>query len=189
MSEKYGTSGSTNNADRSTGDGFPKLFINASRSTGGENILATKNIPFEIIKPSIHHVSVEGATVTGQMRTVSTQSISGFEIPYVDKGFEDVILNTNNYLDSTRAIFSKVNEDRKLNSIEGNKSLAELFLSSTDTWVLKLNLIDVVFTLSNRVNAEVDDYATDPRVNAFEDLVHVHASLKRHLGIQHLQLK
>ena len=173
MSEKYGASGSTDNADRSTGDGFPKLFINASRSTGGENITATKNIPFEIIKPSIHHVSVEGTTITGQMRTVSTQSISGSEIPYVDKGFEDVILNTNNYLDSTRAIFSKVNEDRKLNSIEGNKSLQlRLFLSSTDAKLspqIELNRCSV-YAVSNRVNAEVDDYATDPRVNTlFED--------------------
>ena len=53
-------------------------------------------------------------SISGQIRTITTQSISGNEIPYVNAGFEDVVLNANNFLDSPRAVFSKVNEDRKL---------------------------------------------------------------------------
>jgi len=169
MSEKFGSTGSSNNIDRSTGIGLPKLFLNTSKSTGGDNVKATKNIPFEIIKPSIHNVTVEGTSLSGQIRTVTTQSISGNEIPYVNAGFEDVVLNTNNFLDSPRAVFSKVNEDRKLDSIEGNKSMQmRLFLGTTNTKLspqIELNRCSV-YMASNRVNSEITNYATDPRVNS-----------------------
>ena len=172
MSEKFGTIGINDNADRSTGVGFPKLFLNSSRSAGGNNVKATKNIPFEIIKPSIHNVTVEGTSLSGQIRTVTTQSISGNEIPYVNAGFEDVTLNVNNYLDSPRAVFSKVNEDRKLDSIEGNKSMQmRLFLGTTNSKLspqIELKRSSV-YLVSNRVNSEVINYATDPRVNTLFD--------------------
>ncbi len=170
MSEKFGTIGSVDNADRSVGTSFPKLFINGSKSTGGSNVKATKNIPFEIIKPSIHNITVEGTSLSGQIRTVTTQSISGNEIPYVNAGFEDVVLNSNNYLDTPRAVFSKVNEDRKLGSIEGNKSMQmRLFLGTTNSKLspqIELQRCSI-YAVSNRVNSEVTNYATDPRVNTF----------------------
>ena len=169
MSEKLGTIGINDNADRSVGTSFPKLFLNRSKATGGNNVKASKNIPFEIIKPSIHNVTVEGTSLSGQIRTVTTQSISGNEIPYVNAGFEDVVLNTNNFLDSPRAVFSKVNEDRKLNTIEGNKSMQmRLFLGTTNTKLspqIELQRCSI-YAISNRVNSEVTDYATDPRVNS-----------------------
>ena len=169
MSEKYGTSGQSDNADRSSStSGFPKLFIGATDSTGGSNIQATKNIPFEIIKPSVHGITPEGTTITGQIRTTTSQSISGNEIPYINVGFEDVTLNENNYLDSSRAIFSKVNEDRKLSSVEGNKSFQmKLSLGTADTRLSPQ--IDLercsIYTVSNRVNSKILNYAEDSRVN------------------------
>ena len=65
MSEKYGSLGINNNADRSTGQSFLKLFIGGSKSTGGETVTATQNIPFEMIKPSIHNIAVEGTSILG----------------------------------------------------------------------------------------------------------------------------
>jgi len=169
MSEKFGTIGVNDNADRSSGIGFPKLFLNSSKSTGGDNVKASKNIAFEIVKPSIHNITVEGTSLSGQIRTVTTQSISGNEIPYVNAGFEDVVLNANNFLDSPRAVFSKVNEDRKLGSIEGNKSMQmRLFLGTTNTKLtpqIELQRCSI-YAISNRVNSEISDYATDPRVNS-----------------------
>ena len=168
MSQKYGSIGATNNADRSTGQGLPKLFIGGSKTTGGEKIKATQNIPFEMIKPSVHNISVEGTSITGQIRTITSQSISGTEIPYINNGFEDITLNANNYLDSPRAIYSKVNEDRKLDFIEGNKSLQmRLFLNTTNTKLspqIELQRCNI-YTTSNRVNNEIADFATDSRVN------------------------
>ena len=168
MSEKFGTIGINDNDDRSDNVGFPKLFLSTTKSGGGDNIRATKNIPFEIIKPSIHNITVEGTSLSAQLRTVTTQSISGNEIPYVNAGFEDVVINSNNYLDSPRAVFSKVNEDRKLDSIEGNKSMQmRLFLGTTNTKLTPQIELDrcSIYAISNRVNSEVTNYATDPRVN------------------------
>jgi hypothetical protein len=169
MSQKYGTSGQSANADRSSSAaGFPKLFIGASDSTGGENVKATKNIPFEIIKPSIHSITPEGTTVTGQIRTTTSQSISGNEIPYINFGFENVTLNENNYLDSSRAIFSKVNEDRRLNSVEGNKSFQmRLSLGTANSKVSPQIDLEraVIYAISNRVNSKILNYAEDSRVN------------------------
>jgi hypothetical protein len=169
MSEKHGTSGQSANADRSSlTSGFPKLFIGATDSTGGSNIQATKNIPFEIIKPAVHGITPEGTTITGQIRTTTSQSISGNEIPYVNVGFEDVTLNENNYLDSSRAIFSKVNEDRKLSSVEGNKSFQmKLSLGTADSRLSpQIDLTRAqIYTISNRVNSKILNYAEDSRVN------------------------
>ena len=172
MSKKYGTIGSSDNPDRSVDSPYPKLFIASSKTTGGDNVKATQNLPFEIIKPVIHNLTVEGTTVSAQVRTVSSQSISGTEIPYANKGFEDVTLNTNNYFDSPRAIYSRVNEIAKLDSIEGNKSLQmRIFLGTTNSHVspcIDLQRSNLI-TISNRVNSVVSNFATDPRVKTIVD--------------------
>ena len=178
MSQKYGNGnvnalGSTNNPDRSSNSPYNKLFIGGKKTAGGFNVKATQNIPFEGVKPLVHNMTVEGTTLTAQIRTITSQSISGQEIPYVNAGFEDVSLNQNNYFTSPRAIFSKENEDAKLTSLEGNKSLQmRMFLGTTNTLVSPQ--IDLercsLETFSNRINSEITDYATDPRVNTlFED--------------------
>ena len=123
MSQKYGNGninalGQTNNADRSVNTSFNKLFIGGKKTTGGFNVTATQNIPFEGVKPLVHNMTVEGTTLTAQIRTTTAQSISGSEIPYVNAGFEDISLNQNNYFTSPRAIYSKENEDAKLTALK-----------------------------------------------------------------------
>ena len=69
-------------------------------------------------------------------RSTTTTGISGNEIPFVDNGFESIVLNKPNFLSTPRAIFSKVNEDQKLTNVPGNKSMTlRLFLNSVDTRV------------------------------------------------------
>ena len=178
MTQKYGNGntnalGPDNNADRSLNTPFKKLFIGGKKTTGGSNVKATQNIPFEGVKPNVHNMTVEGTTLTAQIRTTTSQSISGTEIPYVNAGFEDVALNQNNYFTSPRAIFSKENEDAKLTALTGNKSLQmRMFLGTTNPMVSPQ--IDLercsLETFSNRINSEISNYATDARVNTlFED--------------------
>ena len=178
MSQKYGNGninalGQTNNADRSVNTSFNKLFIGGKKTTGGFNVTATQNIPFEGVKPLVHNMTVEGTTLTAQIRTTTAQSISGSEIPYVNAGFEDISLNQNNYFTSPRAIYSKENEDAKLTALTGNKSLQmRMFLGTTNSLVSPQ--IDLercsLETFSNRINSEITNYATDARVNTlFED--------------------
>jgi hypothetical protein len=163
---------SSNGSDRSTGTGFPKLYLNKTKSTGGYNIKATQNIPFELITPMVQNVTVRGTSLSGELRTITGQSISGTEIPFVDNGFETISLNKTNYLDSSRIIASKVNEDANLTNLPGNKSLnMRLLLNTTDsrlTPVIDTQRINVI-TTSNRVNNVITDYATDNRVNSISD--------------------
>jgi len=146
--------------------GWGKRYLSSTKSTGGKNIRATQNIPFETITPMVQNLTVRGTTVTGEMRTTTAQSMSGSEIPWIDNGYEPVALNDSNYMDTPRLIGSQVNENARLNNVPGNKSMnLRLFLNTTNS---KLSpMIDgqrtSVICTSNRVNKEITNYATDKR--------------------------
>ena len=164
MSEKF----NSDNDDRSNDVGYPKLYVGATKSAGGTKIKATQNMPFEIITPIVQNVTTRGTSISAEVRTVTGQSISGGEIPYVDNGFEPLVINTPNYLNSTRLICSKVNEDAKLTNIEGSKSLQmRLNMVTTDSRVSPVIDGQRVSTIlsSNRVNSAITDFANDSRVN------------------------
>ena len=164
--------GSVTGTGRSTDIGHPTLYLNSTKSTGGYNVKATQNIPFEIITPSIQNVTVEGTSLTAELRTTTSKSLSGNELPYLDTGFESIALNQANYLDSPRMIASKVNEDAKLLTITGQKSMnMRLLMNTTDTRVSPVidgQRVSVVLT-SNRANSIITNYATDARVNVIEN--------------------
>ena len=168
MSEKF----NSDNDDRSNDVGWPKLFAQESKSTGGFEIKATQNMPFEIITPNVHNMTVSGTSIKGEIRTITGQSISGKEIPFIDVPFEPIAFNKANYMDSTRLICSKVNEDYKLANIEGGKSLQmRLNLSTLNaniSPVLDAQRINTILS-SNRVNNVIQNYATDSRANTLFD--------------------
>ena len=157
-----------NNDDRSNDSGYPALYLNQTKSAGGYNVTATQNMPFEVITPIIQNVTVRGTTISGEIRTTTSQSMSGNEIPYVDNGFEAITLNELNYLDSPRMIASKINENDKLANIPGSKSMnLRLFMNTVDSRVSPVidgQRVSVILT-SNRVNNIIENYATDRRVN------------------------
>ena len=164
MSEKF----NSDNDDRSNDVGHPKLYVGESKSSGGSKIKATQNMPFEIITPIVQNVTVRGTSLSAEVRTITGQSISGNEIPYVDAGFEPLVVNKPNYLDSTRLIASKVNEDARLTTIEGSKSMQmRLNMVTTDSRVSPVVDGQRVSTIlsSNRVNSEISNFATDSRAN------------------------
>ena len=170
MSTKFDNNGS--NDDRSNDTGFPKLFLNNNKSAGGYQIRASQNMPFEVIRPVIHNVSVEGTTITGELRTTTATSFSGTEIPWIDNGFEPITINQTNYLTTPRTIASQINATNLLTNFTGEKSLQlRLFLNTSDSRVSPV--IDAqrcsVITTSNRVNNVIKDFATDNRVNSVID--------------------
>ena len=164
MSEKF----YSGNDDRSVDTGNGKLYINQTKSSGGLNIKATQNMPYEIITPIVHNLTVAGTTLNAEMRSITSRSLSGTETPFVDNGFESVTVNEANYLNTARMIASKVNEDEKLNQIPGNKSLnMRLLLNTMDSHVSPVidgQRTSIILT-SNRVNDVIKDYATDDRVS------------------------
>jgi len=158
--------------DRSTDIGFPKLYFNQTKSCGGFEIKATQNMPFEIITPIVHNLTVTGTTISAEVRTTSAPGISDSHVPYIDQGFESITIGETNYLTTPRAIYSKVNEDERLDNIEGNKSLQiRVSLGTVDprlSPVLDAQRICTILT-SNRVNDIVTNYATDSRVKTIAD--------------------
>ena len=168
MSEKF----NVNNDDRSNDVGFPQLFVGQTKSSGGYDIRATQNMPFEVITPVVQNLTVKGTAITGEVRTTTGKSMSGNEIPYLDAGYEAIALNESNYMTSPRLIASKINEDAKLATLPGSKSMnMRLFLNTTDSRVSPVidgQRVSTILT-SNRVNDVIGDYITDPRVNSLTD--------------------
>ena len=159
----------TDGTDRTTSSGWPKLYNKSTKSSGGNDIRATQNMPFEIITPMVQNVTVPGTTLTGMIRTVSGKSISGNEIPFADKGWETVALNAQNFVDTPRVICSEVNQNNKLTALPGSKSFQlSIQLASSDTKIspiIDTQRINTILT-SSRVNSIIDDYATDKRGNS-----------------------
>ena len=164
-----------NGIGRSTGESFPILYAGETKSAGGNNALATQNIPFEIIKPTIQNTTVPGTNIITEVNTVSGVSLDGNEIPYIEQGFEPVTINQNNYLSTPRIIASKVNEDNKLSALPGNKSLNMKVnlqtVNSRISPVIDTQRMSAVL-ISNRVDSPVGvgSFASDNRVkSAFDD--------------------
>ena len=164
---------------RTDGTSFPKLYANQTKSTGGLNVRATQNIPFEIITPMIQNVTVPGTNVTAEMRTVSGTSLNngsgaGSDVPFVNKGNESITLNKSNYLDSPRIIASRINEtsNTSIQTLPGDRSFnIKLNLSSIDNRlspIIDIQRMNVILT-SNRVNDVISDYVTDNRVNTLTE--------------------
>ena len=110
--------------------------------------------------------------ITAQVRTVTGSSVDGSEIPYQDKGFEEISLTTNNYMSTPRMIASRINETTSLPNLPDNKSFTlNLGLESVNPAVspiIDLDRVAMIFT-SNRLNNPVVDYTTDNRVKTIVD--------------------
>lgn len=158
---------SQNGVDRSSSTSLPTLYLNETRSTGGESATATQNIQFEIFKPITQIMQVTKTNVSGRVRTVSATSVNGNEESFVDQGYQPIDMDDDNYFDTPRMIASKTNADNLLTDLPGNRSFElELSLSSFDTRlspVIDLDRMGAIF-VSNRVNNIVTNFVTDRRV-------------------------
>ena len=148
------------------------LYLNIDGSFGGSNIHATKNIPYEIIRPIVKTSSVTGTSINAQVRTVSGRSIDGTENSFNDMGYESVNLNSNNYLSTPRIVASKINEQQNLQNLPGNKSFTfNVSLNTADrklSPVIDLQRVGMIF-ITNRVNNVIKDYVLDGRVSNLND--------------------
>ena len=159
---------SLDGTDRSTGIGFPKLFINESKSAGGEEMHATQNIQFEAIRPVVQTMVLPDTNIKAEMKNTTATSIDGIEQSFVETESTPINIDEDTYLDAPRMIASRVNELERLDSRPGNKSMEVTFtLSSSDTDispVIDLDRVGMVL-ISNRVNAPITDYAGDSRAS------------------------
>ena len=157
----------------------PRLFNDKSKSTGGLDIRATQNMPFEIITPVVQNTTVPGTNLSAQIKTVSGTSINdgsgtGSDLPFTVQEVEDVALNAVNYLNSPRIIASRVNETNNatITVLPGDRSFnMSLNLGSSDPRVspiIDTERISAILT-SNRIDKLISDFTTDNRVDTLED--------------------
>jgi hypothetical protein len=163
--------------DRSSGT-IPELFFKQSKSGGTYSSVptvgsfngpkATQNITFNSIRPNIQTLLPETTSIGARIKTTTGTSVDGNEISFIDRGFEDVSLNSTNQLGETSAIYSKVNELSNLTALPGNRSFTmELLLSTGDRKVspmIDLHRVNIITTM-NRINNPVSDFVLEPRVN------------------------
>ena len=160
---------SSNGLDRSVGTTYPKLYLKGKKSTGGGNVYASQNIPFEVIRPTVTNMVVNGTQLTASVRTLSGTSIDTSQTSFIDRGFENIILDGNNYFSDSRIVASNINEDQKLNNdtLPGKKSFTlNMELSTNSDRVsplIDLERVGVVF-ITNKVNNAIKNFATDDRV-------------------------
>ncbi|MGA1048087.1 MAG: hypothetical protein ACO3UU_08755, partial [Minisyncoccia bacterium] len=163
---KLNTSDANLGLVRTSTSNYGSLHFSDSKSTGGANIKATRNIQFEIIKPNIQVMTLPNTSIVSDMRTVSATSVSGVEPSFVDQGYERIDLNVDNYVTTSRLICSKINESTKLFDQPANKSLEiRAFLSTQNDRLSPIIDLDRVgaILVTNRVNNPIRDYVNDSR--------------------------
>ena len=157
----------TDGTDRS-GSSIPDRFFSSTKRGGGSNVTATQNIQFETITPNLQTMTPPGTNIGARVRTISATSVDGSEQSFVDQGFQAVSVTGQTHFETPRMVASKVNEDRQLSELPGNKSLTlEVLMSSKSrnvSPVIDLDRVSTVLT-TNRVNSPVSNFASDSRVN------------------------
>jgi len=150
------------------GGTLPNRFFSATKRGGNVNVTASQNVQFETLTPNIQSITPNGTSIGGRVRTISATSVGGNESSFVDQGFQAISIDDQNHFETPRMIASKVNEDRQLDDLPGNKSMTlELIMSSNDSNVspvIDLDRIAMVLT-TNRLNNPVSNFASDSRVN------------------------
>ena len=148
---------SSDGTDRTGGGTLPAAFFSSTKRGGGlkigsSGVKASQNIQFETITPNVESMTPPGTSIAGRIRTISATSIGGAESSFADQGFQPISLNSQNHFETPRMIASKVNEDRQLSDLPGNKSLTlEVLMSSNNSNVspvIDLDRVSTVLTLS-----------------------------------------
>ena len=157
----------TEGEDRSGGT-KPDRFFSSTKRGGGANITATQNVQFETLTPNVQTITPNGTSIAARVRTTSATSIDGAESSFVDQGFESISIDDQNHFETPRMVASKVNEDRQLSDLPGNKSMTfEVLMNSSDpnvSPVVDLDRVSAILT-TNRINSPVSNFASDSKVN------------------------
>jgi hypothetical protein len=164
------------------GLGYAALYFSDDKSCGSYDTVplmgspkgpkATQNIPFNIIRPNFQTLLPQKTSISAKARTFSGSSPDSNLTPFLDQGFVDISLDSNNEFNSPRIISSQINEETYLSNFPGKKSFTmELTLTTEDEKVSPMIDLDRVnlITISNRINSKVTNYALDSRVNSLGD--------------------
>lgn len=120
---------------------------------GGSAVMATRNVTYDIINPSIQMQTFSDTKSSFSILTSSGKAIDGTQTPYVaDTTYTPCLIKENNFFPSPRVIASEINEN---NLMGGNKSVTfSAQISTTNDAVSPV--IDTARTslvaISNKIN-------------------------------------
>lgn len=130
-------------------------------NSGGNSVIASQNIPYEILVPQLQAFTLPKTLVTARVNTISGTSINDGETvlqnSFVNDGiFDDVLLSSDNYFTTQRIICSKTNEDAELNGAKSFRmDVALTSESSTVSPVIDTDRMSITM-VSNRINNPTD---------------------------------
>lgn len=156
--------------------GSPQLSFGKEDIVGSDNVSATQNLLFDSITPSFDvYGPGSNISVSARIRTVSGTSAGGSETPFLDLGYEQIQLNSENKLNGVRMVCSRPNETVYLTELPEEKSYTTvLSLATTDANVSPQIFLDgcvTNFSIS-RLDKPVTNYIFDRRSNEIEDNSH-----------------
>lgn len=170
------TLGPNRNGDSVQISNTPQLSFNKEDFVGGQDIISTQNLLFDVITPS-YDVGGPGSniSVSASVRTVSGTSAGGNETPFLDLGYQQIQLNSENKFITPRMVCSRPNETEYLSELPDSKSfITAVTLSTNDLNLSPQIFLDgcvTNFSIS-RLDNPVSDYIFDGRANLIQDSSH-----------------
>ncbi len=140
---------------------------NADKSiVGGNNILSTKNVPFDIARFHVNALDFTGTSIKSSISPITSSSVSGSELTYVPIGSTDVSINEDYAIGKRCMVASRSSE---IELLSGGSSLSsELILGSTSSDVspmIDMSRIGLV-AISNRID-KIDDVSDVPSMTEY----------------------
>lgn len=168
------------------------LYFKKSIQGGSSGTVITNNIQYESISPDISHIIPSKTNIVSRMRTFTGTSVGGNEKSFIDRGFENVSLDTQTYLDEPKLICSTVNESQFITESPGNRSFTfEMLFTTSDSRVSPVvDLINTSITLSsNLINnpngiGENSTYSTDSSVRSNFNDEHATIYISKPVGLK-----
>lgn len=163
-----------------------------TKTAGGNDVYASKNKKFTNIELNDSLVtSFNDTQVSASIRTITSTSVAGSEISFVDNGSEVIGITSTNKFNSPRMVASRLNETTYLNSTNfvGNRSLTlELNLNTSDSNVSPLIDLNQPYLIGStyRINQPVglSSYASDNGVNSNTDDPHSFVHISNRVNLE-----
>jgi hypothetical protein len=150
------------------------LYFKKNIQGGSSGIVISNNIQYESISPDISYLIPPKTDISSRIRTFTGTSVGGNEKSFVDRGFEDIVLDEQIYFDEPKIICSEVNAEKFITEAPGNRSLTfEMLFTTRDSKVSPVvDMVNSAVTLSsNLINnpngiGEEANYAADTNVRS-----------------------
>ena len=139
---------------------------NATTTTtgGGSNVVATKNVQYDVLQPVIQTMELPNTTITSKLQTTTGTTVGSTQQSFTRLSSTtaiDVPLNEDYYFDAPHMVCSPINET---NELAGNKSL-RLPMTMTTTVDNVSPIIDVQRMLAICVMSRINNIDVKADVN------------------------